>query len=511
MAMLNQKLAEARIFAARKMPYMTHQVMSLLPVERPGLGTMAVDDYCRLYFDPAFLEGRDLKHLAFVVLHEAVHVWGRHARRALRLLGEKPARDRLGIWRTAVDAAVNDVLEQSGLRCPDEGITPAKLGLPRNKTPEEYFDLLLAKSKQEEEQRQQQQPQPADTGDEQDPQPGEDEEDQDGQDEAQEGQDQGEEEGAEEGQDQGEEEGEQPADGEGQSEGQDGEGQDAPGDQPADQPGEDQAEGADQGQGQGEGQGEPEGDDPAEVGGSAADGQPRPWEDGPPSEEHPGLAEHEQNIVEAAVAKAIEQYEQQRGRGSVPGGLARQAADLLHPKVDPARELLAKVKYAVGCTSGFGDFTYRRPNRRQPAGGALLPAHVKPIPRVTVIADTSGSMKAADLALALGVIQGALRSLPDPRGLRVLAGDTTVACAKNVFRPEQVELCGGGGTDMSALIVTAAEERPAPKAILVVTDGETGWPSEPVAPRVVACLTRKPRYCPMPPKWIDTVILNPEE
>ena len=112
---MNQKLAEARILAARKMPYMTHQVMSLLPVERHGLGTMAVDDYCRLYFDPVFLDGRDLKHLAFVVLHEAIHVWGRHARRALRLLGEKPARDRLGIWRKAVDAAVNDVLEQSGL------------------------------------------------------------------------------------------------------------------------------------------------------------------------------------------------------------------------------------------------------------------------------------------------------------------------------------------------------------------------------------------------------------
>ena len=64
-------------------------------------------------------------------------------------------------------------------------------------------------------------------------------------------------------------------------------------------------------------------------------------------------------------------------------GKPRAAAELLHPKVDPARELLAKVKYAVGCTSGFGDFTYRKPNRRQPSGGALLPAHVKPIPRVT--------------------------------------------------------------------------------------------------------------------------------
>ena len=80
---MNQKLAEARILACRKMPYMTHQVMTLIPVERHGLGTMAVDEFCRMYFDPAFLEGRDLKHLAFVVLHEAIHVWSRHGKRCL--------------------------------------------------------------------------------------------------------------------------------------------------------------------------------------------------------------------------------------------------------------------------------------------------------------------------------------------------------------------------------------------------------------------------------------------
>jgi hypothetical protein len=63
---------------------------------------------------------------------------------------------------------------------------------------------------------------------------------------------------------------------------------------------------------------------------------------------------------------------------------------------------------------------------------------------------------------------------------------------------------------MAEMIRAACEERPAPKAIMVVTDGETGWPREPVAPRVVVCLTRKPR-CSMPPKWIDTVILNSKE
>ena len=44
-------------------------------------------------------------------------------------------------------------------------------------------------------------------------------------------------------------------------------------------------------------------------------------------------------------------------------------------------------------------------------------------------------MRPDDLAPAVGVIQSALRSLPHPRGLRLLAGDTAVACAKNVFRP----------------------------------------------------------------------------
>jgi predicted metal-dependent peptidase len=119
-------------------------------------------------------------------------------------------------------------------------------------------------------------------------------------------------------------------------------------------------------------------------------------------------------------------------------------------------------------------------------------------------------MQQSDLQLALGVIANALRSLPDPRGLRVLAGDTAVASAKNVFRPESVELAGGGGTDMSAMILAACEERPAPKAILVITDGYTGWPRKPVSPRVVACLTR-PNAASSVPEWIDTVILNPEE
>jgi predicted metal-dependent peptidase len=76
-------------------------------MKRPGLGMMAVIRYSRRYFDPAFLEGRDAKHLAFVVLHEAIHVFGRHAHRSMKFLAGRPPEKRLGIWRQAVDASVN--------------------------------------------------------------------------------------------------------------------------------------------------------------------------------------------------------------------------------------------------------------------------------------------------------------------------------------------------------------------------------------------------------------------
>ncbi len=86
----------------------------------------------------------------------------------------------------------------------------------------------------------------------------------------------------------------------------------------------------------------------------------------------------------------------------------------------------------------------------------------------------------------------------------------TVACAKSVSRSEQIEMNGGGRTDMAAMVVAACEERQSPKAILVVTDGYTGWPPKPVGPRVVACLTQAGTAEGVP-KWIDSVVLNPAD
>jgi len=57
---------------------------------------------------------------------------------------------------------------------------------------------------------------------------------------------------------------------------------------------------------------------------------------------------------EAVLAKHTAQRieEAERSRGKVPAGLAREAKRILHPTVDPVRQLESKVRFAVSATFG---------------------------------------------------------------------------------------------------------------------------------------------------------------
>ena len=545
----NKKLAEARIFAAKKAPYLRAGLMGLVPVERPGLGTMAMDAYGRLYYDPAFLEARSLKHNAFVVVHEYVHFHQRHAQRQKAVVKSDPAK--LEVWRGTVEGPTNEIAASCfGGWCPEEATTSAKLGLPCNLTVEEAFAIKwkerCEREEEAEEQRQQEQQEENDDAREevQDEQKRGDQNAEAGQNESQDddpGEDESNESDADSNDPGGDLQRDLQSDGVGET--------DAGGDD--DQPGEDRepSEVADEQQ---DGQGETESQEPGEnggtpadragqaigednggsgqgdavqvldpealsqlaqdIGGSACDGIQRPWELGPPDDENPGLSESDQDMIEATIAKAIEAHVAARGEGSVAAALVKQASELLHKPVDPCRELAAMAKYAVDTIAGFGEFTYARPSNRQIPGGCLLPSSVKPIPRITLIIDSSGSMGSDDTALALEVLGSVLKHLPDPRGLRVLVGGTEVMAAKKVFKPEQIQILDGGGTDIGSLIRVADQEKPAPKVILCVTDGETPWCREDqVQAKVMVCLTRKPRWCSPPPAWMRTVCLNPAD
>jgi len=72
-----------------------------------------------------------------------------------------------------------------------------------------------------------------------------------------------------------------------------------------------------------------------------------------------------------------------------------------------------------------------------------------------------------------------LPSLGLARQVRVLACDTAVAPAQRVTSARQIQLVGGGGTNMGAGLEAAGLLRPRPAVTVVLTDGYTPWPSPP--------------------------------
>jgi predicted metal-dependent peptidase len=196
--------------------------------------------------------------------------------------------------------------------------------------------------------------------------------------------------------------------------------------------------------------------------------------------------------------------------GTVPAGLLRWAEDVLTPKVNWRAVLAAELRRAVAEVSGAVDYSYRRPSRRSAvAGPVVLPALRRPVPEVAVVCDTSGSMSDDLLAMVLAEVEGLLRALGLTRQVRVLACDTAVAPVQRVSSARQVELIGGGGTDMGAGIGAAAALRPRPAVTVVLTDGYTPWPA--VAPkgmRVVVGLLGE--AAPDAPPWARAVRVSPD-
>jgi predicted metal-dependent peptidase len=233
--------------------------------------------------------------------------------------------------------------------------------------------------------------------------------------------------------------------------------------------------------------------------GSGADGWGRDWDASGP----PALSPWQSRLLCRQVAQDCVRHA--REAGNVPAGLLRWAEQVLQPAVDWRRVLAAELRRAVADTAGAVDYSYRRPSRRASvAGSVVLPALRRPVPEVAVVCDTSGSMTEDLLAAALAEVEGLLRSLGLARQVRVLACDTAVGPARRVTSARQVELVGGGGTDMGAGIAAAAALRPRPAVTVVLTDGFTPWPDRPPrGTRVVVALLGD--EAPDGPDWARAV------
>ncbi|MEZ5262124.1 MAG: VWA-like domain-containing protein [Acidimicrobiales bacterium] len=257
----------------------------------------------------------------------------------------------------------------------------------------------------------------------------------------------------------------------------------------------------------------PADDDARADRGSGTDGRSRPDElgDGEPSSSQADRAadapipESTAELIRRQVAQEI--ANEHRQHGNVPAGLLRWAQARLHPKVDWRRQLAAELRRCVADVRGQVDYSYRRPSRR--AGvtpGVVLPALRRPQPEVAVVCDTSASMGDDRLAQVLAEVEGLLQSI-GVGGLTVLAVDAEVHSARRIVHAGQVELLGGGGTDMGAGITAALARRPRPDIIVVLTDGETPWPSSaPRGVRVVVGLLGE--RAPAAPRWARSVRID---
>jgi predicted metal-dependent peptidase len=244
--------------------------------------------------------------------------------------------------------------------------------------------------------------------------------------------------------------------------------------------------------------------------GSGADGLEREWDLGPDGAH--GLSEQEKDGVRFRVAQGI------KGRpGHAPEGWRRWADDAFHPP-QPWRELLGSaVRAAVAGAGGGDDYTYGRPSRRS-AGvpGAVLPSLRRTPPRVSVIIDTSGSVSDAELGSALLEVAAISRAVGGRRDLvTVVPCDAAARIAHPLCRAEGIPLVGGGGTDLRSGFARALRSRPRPDVVVVLTDGQTPWPSSRPACRTVVGLFPRhgdswdeddPDYVPdSPPDWARVV------
>ncbi|MBF6333512.1 DUF2201 family putative metallopeptidase [Nocardia transvalensis] len=236
--------------------------------------------------------------------------------------------------------------------------------------------------------------------------------------------------------------------------------------------------------------------------GSGAGCRAQSWEQ-LPIDSAEGLTPADADLVRRDVAVAVRDAAA-TGRGTVPAGLTRWASETLAPPQVPWNRLLrTALRRVVANKAGCTHPTYTRPSRRN-VPGVILPALRAVAVRVTLVVDTSGSMSPSDLDTALAEISGILRSTGiDRDNIRVLACDAASTEPQRVRSVADIQLVGGGGTDMRVGITAATTTRPTPHVVVVLTDGYTPWPTSPTRAQLICVIIGNPHATP--PPWAMTV------
>ncbi|MEV0615119.1 VWA-like domain-containing protein [Nonomuraea sp. NPDC050404] len=401
-----RRVAAARLWAAHQAPYLASAVFALRPVileaaigddddagepvADPDFRAFPADTRWNLHVEPGTALATPIEEIGWWMLHQVGHLVRGHA-------GRSPVRPGPGEqvshaagtirdeaahrWNQAADAEINDDLEAEELHGPAGVVSPAELGLPVNRTAEEYLPMLDVLA-------------------------------------------------------------------------------DALG-----RGGKALAESIDCG--------------------SAVDGVDRTYED---SGSGDGLTTLDRELLERSIAAGIQ--DRISARSEVPSGWRRWAEERLRPSVNWRARLGALIRRGMSTVAGQVDFSYHKPSRRAGAyDGIIPPSMVRPVPDTVLVIDTSGSVTNELLRRLLAEVTGIIDGVAGPaRRLRAFCCDVAPHPVQVVRRASDIELVGGGGTDMRAGVDAALALRPRPDLVIVLTDGETPWPEQRPPAHVVVCL-----------------------
>lgn len=253
--------------------------------------------------------------------------------------------------------------------------------------------------------------------------------------------------------------------------------------------------------------------------GSGCTGEPEDWEEGEPNPNKgnaPGLTKAEGNLLEKEIAKDIKKHEKSNP-GTMSADMVRWANEMLAPpSYDWRRELQKMVRFSANMGRGDTYRSYRRLSRLSSVldGAAILPASYQPLPKISVVVDTSGSMNDLFLKQAMSETDAVCKTIGTPVDIIECDYDSgKVQQAQGGVR--KVVLHGGGGTDMSNGIRTAEASKPKPNVVIVMTDGETPWPEIPDRTiRYITCLVGNrvnDHIVNAVPDWIQVVRVAPLE
>lgn len=199
-----------------------------------------------------------------------------------------------------------------------------------------------------------------------------------------------------------------------------------------------------------------------ERNGSAVDGIPREWE----TEEEP-VPEFMKDVIARKVAEEIKKLP-----GKVPGHWERWAEEVLKPKIDWRTVLYCSFGRLVSLLGVRNNYSFDRPSKRYRSFQFFFPRLISNMPKVALLVDTSGSMSQFALSQALAEVSSLIKATQCD--LVVVCCDVDVQSVKRIRNVKDIELLGGGGTDLRNGLEELKKYRP--DIAIVFTDGYTPWP-----------------------------------